>query len=49
MGRNASGVRGINISDSKDNEVIGMIAMPDKSSNVMVVSEKGYGKRSDID
>jgi DNA gyrase subunit A len=49
MGRNASGVRGINISDSKDNEVIGMIAMPDKSSNVMVVSEKGYGKRSDIE
>jgi DNA gyrase subunit A len=26
-----------------------MIAMPDKTSNVMVVSEKGYGKRSDIE
>jgi len=49
MGRNASGVRGINIGDVKDNEVIGMIAMPDKLSNVMVVSEKGYGKRSDIE
>ncbi len=49
MGRNASGVRGINISDVKGNEVIGMIAMPDKLSNVMVVSEKGYGKRSDIE
>ncbi len=48
MGRNASGVRGINVSD-KGNEVIGMIAMPDKLSNVMVVSEKGYGKRSDIE
>lgn len=49
MGRNASGVRGINLGDETGNEVIGMIAMPDKSSNVMVVSEKGYGKRSDIE
>ncbi len=49
MGRNASGVRGINLGDEKDNEVIGMIAMPDQLSNVMVVSEKGYGKRSDIE
>jgi DNA gyrase subunit A len=49
MGRNASGVRGINIGDEKGNEVIGMIAMPDQLSNVMVVSEKGYGKRSDIE
>jgi DNA gyrase subunit A len=49
MGRNASGVRGINLGDEKGNEVIGMIAMADKISNVMVVSEKGYGKRSDIE
>lgn len=49
MGRNASGVRGINLGDEKNNEVIGMIAMPDKESDVMVVSEKGYGKRSDIE
>jgi DNA gyrase subunit A len=49
MGRNASGVRGINLGDDKDNLVIGMIAMPDLTSNVMVVSEKGYGKRSDIE
>ncbi|MBL7884532.1 MAG: DNA gyrase subunit A, partial [Bacteroidia bacterium] len=49
MGRNASGVRGINLGDMKGNEVVGMIAMPDKTSNVMVVSEKGYGKRSDIE
>ena len=48
MGRNAAGVRGQNVSD-KGNEVIGMIAMPDKLSNVMVVSEKGYGKRSDLE
>ncbi len=49
MGRNASGVRGINLGDEKGNEVIGMIAMSDKLSNVMVVSEKGYGKRSEIE
>lgn len=49
MGRNASGVRGINLGAEKDNEVIGMIAIADPSSNVMVVSEKGYGKRSDIE
>lgn len=49
MGRNASGVRGINIGDEKGNEVIGMVAIDDPSKNVMVVSEKGYGKRSDIE
>src|ERR1019366_3309016 len=49
MGRNASGVRGINIGDEKGNEVIGMIAISDPLTNVMVVSEKGYGKRSDIE
>ena len=49
MGRNASGVRGINIGDEKDNEVIGMICLPNNEMNVMVVSEKGYGKRSDIE
>lgn len=49
MGRNASGVRGINLGGEKENEVIGMIAIADPTSNVMVVSEKGYGKRSDIE
>ncbi len=49
MGRNASGVRGINLGEEKGNEVVGMIAMPDQASNVMVVSEKGYGKRSEIE
>ena len=56
MGRNASGVRGINLGEEKGlpagqarNEVVGMIAMPDQLSNVMVVSEKGYGKRSEIE
>jgi DNA gyrase subunit A len=49
MGRNASGVKGINIGDEKGNEVIGMVAIDDPATNVMVVSEKGYGKRSDIE
>jgi DNA gyrase subunit A len=49
MGRNASGVRGINIGEDGTNEVIGMIAIADPLTNVMVVSEKGYGKRSDIE
>lgn len=49
MGRNASGVRGINLGEEKGNEVVGMIAIADPLTNVMVVSEKGYGKRSDIE
>ncbi|GIV27432.1 MAG: DNA gyrase subunit A [Bacteroidia bacterium] len=53
MGRNASGVIGIDLEDDAftgiENEVIGMIAIDDKNKTVMVVSEKGYGKRSEID
>jgi DNA gyrase subunit A len=48
MGRNASGVRGITLNGPKD-EVIGMIAVNDNDSNVLVVSENGYGKRSDLE
>jgi len=51
MGRNASGVIGIDLNDEVggNNEVIGMICIADMQANVLVVSEKGYGKRSDID
>jgi DNA gyrase subunit A len=51
MGRNASGVIGIDLNDEEggNNEVIGMICIADQQANVLVVSEKGYGKRSDID
>ena len=51
MGRNASGVIGIDLNDEEggNNEVVGMICIDDPQSNVLVVSEKGYGKRSDID
>lgn len=49
MGRNAAGVRGISFSGIND-EVIGMICIPlDKKCEVLVVSENGYGKRSDLD
>lgn len=49
MGRTASGVRGINLG-SEDNEVIGMIVISDKENEtVLVVSEKGYGKRTSIE
>ena len=47
MGRTAAGVRGINM-DEKD-EVIGMIAVAGEESNILVVSENGYGKRSSIE
>ena len=47
MGRGASGVRGIMLSD-KDS-VVGMICVNNLESHVLVVSENGYGKRSDID
>jgi DNA gyrase subunit A len=51
MGRNASGVIGIDLNDEEgnNNEVIGMICIDNPQSNVLVVSEKGYGKRSDIE
>jgi len=48
MGRNASGVRGITLG-GPDDEVIGMIAVNDPESDILVVSENGYGKRSSID
>jgi DNA gyrase subunit A len=48
MGRNASGVRGIKLRDEKD-EVVGMICLSDLGATVLVVSEKGYGKRTDVE
>jgi DNA gyrase subunit A len=48
MGRNASGVRGITLNDDQD-EVIGMIAINDQESDVLVVSERGFGKRSTLE
>ena len=45
MGRNASGVRGVSLGEKND-EVIGMICVEDIFSTILVVSEKGYGKRT---
>ena len=48
MGRNASGVRGITLA-YQDDEVVGMVAVNDMESNILVVSENGYGKRSSLE
>ncbi len=48
MGRGASGVRGITLNHDND-EVIGMVAVNDMDSNILVVSENGYGKRSSLE
>ena len=48
MGRNAAGVRGITLAHDKD-EVIGMICIENTDYTILVVSEKGYGKRSEVD
>ena len=48
MGRGASGVRGITLADEQD-EVIGMVSVNDMSSEILVVSENGYGKRSSLE
>ena len=48
MGRNASGVKAITLADESD-EVVGMICINSPEQNVLVVSENGYGKRSDVE
>lgn len=48
MGRTAAGVRGISLKDDKD-IVVEMVAITRENANLLVVSEKGYGKRSDIE
>jgi len=48
MGRTAAGVRGITLKDNSD-IVVEMVAITRENANLLVVSEKGYGKRSDID
>jgi DNA gyrase subunit A len=48
MGRMAAGVRGVRL-DSETDKVIGMVCINREDANLLVVSEKGYGKRSPID
>jgi len=47
MGRTAAGVRGVTL-DSAEDKVVGMVCISREDANLLVVSEKGYGKRSDI-
>ncbi len=47
MGRTAAGVRGVRLESDQDS-VIGMVCISREDANLLVVSEKGYGKRSDI-
>jgi DNA gyrase subunit A len=47
MGRTATGVKAIKLNDDKD-YVIGMVCASEDSASLLVVSEKGYGKRSDL-
>ena len=48
MGRTAAGVRGIRLA-SADDEVVGLVSVKNKEDSILVVSEKGYGKRSKLD
>jgi DNA gyrase subunit A len=48
MGRTAAGVRGISI-DETTNEVVGMVVINNPETQLLVISEKGYGKRSDVE
>ena len=50
MGRTATGVRGITLDEDGQDEVVGMICIKDpQKETIMVISEHGYGKRSDIE
>ncbi|MGZ5242502.1 MAG: DNA gyrase C-terminal beta-propeller domain-containing protein, partial [Bacteroidia bacterium] len=49
MGRNSTGVRGVRLSDEEDDAVVGMVCVENKDETVLVLSEKGYGKRSIVD
>ena len=50
MGRTATGVRGMTLDEDGQDEVVGMICIKDpEAETIMVVSEQGYGKRSDIE
>jgi DNA gyrase subunit A len=48
MGRTAAGVKGITLSKDPDDMVVGMVCLAEGEHDILVVSEKGYGKRSSI-
>jgi DNA gyrase subunit A len=50
MGRTATGVRGITLDEDGQDEVVGMVCINDpETESIMVVSEQGYGKRSELE
>jgi DNA gyrase subunit A len=49
MGRSAAGVKGVTLSDDPEDAVVGMVCLEDHDHDILVVSEKGFGKRSDVD
>ena len=49
MGRSASGVKGIKLSEMPGDAVVGMVCLKDEGHNILVVSERGYGKRSKVE
>ena len=50
MGRTATGVKGMTLDENVNDEVVGMICVNDpETETIMVVSEQGYGKRSEIE
>jgi DNA gyrase subunit A len=49
MGRTATGVRGIELGDDPNNKAIGMVCVSEPDAQLLVVSENGFGKRSDIE
>ncbi|QNE39379.1 DNA gyrase subunit A [Hymenobacter sp. NBH84] len=49
MGRNAAGVRGISLAEDGNDKVVGMVCLSDQTQELLVVSENGYGKRSELE
>ncbi|UOR06890.1 DNA gyrase subunit A [Hymenobacter aerilatus] len=49
MGRNAAGVRGISLAEEGNDKVVGMVCLSDQTQELLVVSENGYGKRSELE
>jgi len=49
MGRNAAGVKGVTLSEDPKDVVVGMVCLEDQDHDILVVSEKGFGKRSDVE
>lgn len=48
MGRTAAGVRGIRLKEGVDDEVVGMVIISSDEANLLVISEKGYGKQTSV-